>query len=99
MVNFLFRKVVKDTQHDYKILGSYIQIYNEKVYDLLVNDAKTGSLDAELTLRESSEKGVHLEGLSEYVVQSPKEVFELLKLGRSRLIVSLSSMVAVLHFV
>lgn len=89
LINYVFRKTHLDQKHDYKITCSYIQIYNEKIYDLLANENKTGKnsgTEVELNLRESPEKGVYIEDLTEYVVQSPKEVFELVKLGRSRLI-------------
>lgn len=44
-------------------------------------------MDSELVLRENTERGVYIEDVAEYVVQSPKEVFDLIKLGRSRLVV------------
>jgi hypothetical protein len=60
---------------------SYVQIYNEHIFDLLGKET-----NIELPLRESLDTGVFIEGVVEYDVRSPKEVFSLLKLGRSRLI-------------
>ena len=49
--------------------ASYLQIYNEIISDLLKPDRTN------LTIREDKKKGVFVEGLSEWVVRSPKEVY------------------------
>lgn len=80
---------------------SYVQIFNDKIYDLIGDEKRQSSsatttqlsgklyssMDSELVLRENTERGVYIEDVAEYVVQSPKEVFDLIKLGRSRLVV------------
>ena len=58
-----------------------MQIYQEKIYDLL-NETR----NVELSLREHPKTGVYIENLTEYVVHSPKEVLSLLKVGRKRLV-------------
>jgi len=54
---------------------SYLQIYNETIQDLLTAD-KTN-----LLIREDRKKGVFVEGLSEWTVGSPDEVYSLIKKG------------------
>eukprot|EP00050_Salpingoeca_kvevrii_P005168 m.272751 g.272751 ORF g.272751 m.272751 type:complete len:1251 (+) comp11088_c0_seq1:32-3784(+) len=58
---------------------SFLQIYNEKIYDLL---AKDNSRD--LRIRESGDGGIFVEDLSEHVVREPEDVYELLKLGKQQ---------------
>eukprot|EP00965_Chrysotila_dentata_P105079 3471039-Pleurochrysis_carterae.AAC.1 len=58
------------------------QVYNEKVFDLLHPAAN----DRPLALRESPDRGVYLENVSEHIVMEPKEVLDLLAFGRKRLV-------------
>lgn len=54
---------------------SYLQIYNEFISDLLKNSR------CNLQIREDKRKGVFVEGLSEWAVRSPCEIYRLLKKG------------------
>lgn len=56
---------------------SFLQIYNEKLYDLL-QDKKQ---DKPLVIREDKYAGIFVEGQSEYVVTNPNDCFKLLKRG------------------
>ncbi|XP_066935661.1 kinesin-like protein KIF15 isoform X3 [Clytia hemisphaerica] len=76
-----FKVINCDQRHRYMVTCSYMQIYQEKIYDLL-NETRT----VELSLREHPKKGVYIENLTEYVVHSPEEVLNLLKVGRKRLV-------------
>lgn len=61
------------------VRAAYLQIYNETISDLLRSDRKS------LQIREDKKRGVFVEGLSEWAVRNPKEIFQLLKKGsRSR---------------
>lgn len=57
------------------VRASYLQIYNEVISDLLKNDRTS------LALREDKKRGVFVEGLSEWAVRSPGEIFSLLQKG------------------
>lgn len=57
--------------------ASYLQIYNEVISDLLRPERSN------LSIREDKKRGVFVEGLSEWVVRSPKEVYGLIKRGTS----------------
>lgn len=72
-VAYLFDEIDADKEYEYTILCSYMQIYNENIFDLLGKDTKTP-----LSLRESPGTGVFVEDLTEYVVRSPHEVMDLL---------------------
>ncbi|GLE06194.1 hypothetical protein PINS_up015436 [Pythium insidiosum] len=58
---------------------SFMEIYNERVYDLLDHGSTRDS--AGLTLRESGRKGVVVEGIIESVVTSAKQAAELMAIG------------------
>ena len=54
---------------------SYLQIYNEIISDLLKVERTS------LQIREDKKKGVFVEGLSEWAVRSPNEVYALMQKG------------------
>ncbi|RLN67078.1 hypothetical protein BBJ29_004998 [Phytophthora kernoviae] len=57
------------------VRASYLQIYNESISDLLKPER------ANLTIREDRRRGVFVEGLSEWVVRSPEEIYGLMERG------------------
>eukprot|EP01022_Parablepharisma_sp_SALTPOND_P019294 TRINITY_DN326_c0_g2_i1.p1 TRINITY_DN326_c0_g2~~TRINITY_DN326_c0_g2_i1.p1 ORF type:complete len:791 (+),score=81.13 TRINITY_DN326_c0_g2_i1:641-3013(+) len=62
-------------QTTFMIRASYLQIYNEVIFDLLKADR------ANLQIREDKRKGVFVEGLSEWAVRSPSDIYSLMKKG------------------
>jgi len=56
---------------------SFLQIYNEKLFDLL-QDRRS---DKPLQIREDKHNGIFVEGQSEYVVNNAQDCFMLLKRG------------------
>jgi kinesin family protein 3/17 len=57
------------------VRASYLQIYNDSISDLLRPDRTN------LQIREDKKKGVFVEGLSEWIARSPREVFALMRRG------------------
>lgn len=57
------------------VRASYLQIYNEQISDLLKPDRNS------LTIREDKRRGVFVDGLSEWVVRSPAEIYGLMERG------------------
>ncbi|KAF4036899.1 Kinesin motor domain [Phytophthora infestans] len=57
------------------VRASYLQIYNESISDLLKPERSN------LTIREDRRRGVFVEGLSEWVVRSPEEIYGLMERG------------------
>jgi len=57
------------------VRASYLQIYNESISDLLKPERTN------LTIREDRRRGVFVEGLSEWVVRSPEEIYGLMERG------------------
>jgi hypothetical protein len=57
------------------VRASYLQIYNEVVTDLLKPQYNN------LQIREDKKRGVFVEGLSEWTVRSPRDIYSLMKDG------------------
>ena len=57
------------------VRASYLQIYNEVISDLLKPERTN------LAIREAKKRGVFVEGLSEWVVRSPEEIYGLMERG------------------
>jgi kinesin family protein 3/17 len=57
------------------VRASYLQIYNEVISDLLKVDRSN------LQIREDRRRGVFVEGLSEWAVRSPYEIYSLMQKG------------------
>lgn len=69
----------------YLVRVSMFQIYNEKISDLLVKPGKGRAAKQEqkqLGIREDSGGDPYVDGLSEHIVKSPKEIVDLLNLGK-----------------
>ncbi|KAK3723829.1 hypothetical protein QZH41_019506, partial [Actinostola sp. cb2023] len=80
-VQKLFRRIQNDVFHEYKVYMSYLQIYQEKIFDLLNPNHKL-----EMILREDPKKGIYVENLTEYVVRGAEEVMSMIRSGKKRLI-------------
>ncbi|KAL0242401.1 hypothetical protein GEMRC1_004964 [Eukaryota sp. GEM-RC1] len=72
---FSFIKNCKANNMKFLIRASYLQIYNEVISDLLSPDKSN------LAIREDRKKGVYVEGLSEWVVRTPAEIYGLMEKG------------------
>jgi GTPase SAR1 family protein len=71
-------KYIENTSNKSKtfmVRASYLQIYNEVITDLLKNESTP------LQIRENKKKGVFVEGLSEWVVRTPHDIYNLMKDG------------------
>lgn len=74
----VFDHIERDTgaqRCKFLVRASYLQIYNEVISDLLKPESSN------LVVREDKRRGVHVEGLSEWVVRSPAEVYALMERG------------------
>lgn len=66
----------------YAVFVSYIEIYNNNVYDLL--DEPSGKTFQSKILREDSQKNMYVNGVIEVEVKSAQEAFELFNAGQRR---------------
>ena len=69
--------VISDASMKFTVYWSFLQIYNEKLYDLLQDTKSIHPLE----IREDKFTGIYVEGLTEYVVSSSRDWFGLLKRG------------------
>lgn len=62
---------------DVSIYCSFVQIYNEKIYDLLLD----GRNKKPLLIREDRAQGIYVDGLSEYIVQNAADCLAIMRRG------------------
>ena len=76
----IFQYIADDTspKSKYLVRASYVQIYNEVISDLLKPER------VNLAIREDKKRGVHVEGLSEWVVRTPDEIYGLMERGATQ---------------
>lgn len=78
---------IRETPHrEFLLRVSYLEIYNEKIHDLLSPAAAAGSgpgapLPEEIKLREDSKRGVYASPLKEEIVQSPTQLLRVIARG------------------
>ncbi|KAL4737790.1 kinesin motor domain-containing protein [Aspergillus similis] len=71
---------IRETPHrEFLLRVSYLEIYNEKIHDLL--SASTGSSSEDIKLREDSKRGVYATPLKEEIVQSPTQLLRVIARG------------------
>jgi len=70
---------------------SYLEIFNDDIYDLLVERQGRTSLNA-LSVRDDGQKGIVVNGLIEHEVKSIEQVAELMKLASSNRATAATSM-------
>ncbi|KAJ5210280.1 hypothetical protein N7491_010086 [Penicillium cf. griseofulvum] len=76
---------IRETPHrEFLLRVSYLEIYNEKINDLLSASAANGPAGApqeEIKLREDSKRGVYATPLKEEIVQSPTQLLRVIARG------------------
>ncbi|KAH6781876.1 P-loop containing nucleoside triphosphate hydrolases superfamily protein [Perilla frutescens var. hirtella] len=78
-LNTIFDLIEKDDSFDhFEVTCSYLEVYNEVIYDLL--EKSSGHLE----LREDPEQGIVVAGLRSIKVNSAEKILDLLNLGNSR---------------
>ena len=75
-IDYIF-DYIRNTQRNFLIKISYLEVYNEQVNDLL-DTSKTN-----LEIRERPDKGIYVEKLSEITVENEQKAYELLAVGES----------------
>jgi len=83
-LNHIFAEIeIKNLKKkSFSIFVTYMQIYNEKIYDLLTDKFND---DKSFSIREDKYLGIYIDGLSEHPVQNIYECINLLRKGeRSR---------------
>ena len=81
----IFSYIRETPQREFLLRVSYIEIYNEKIIDLLAGpvvgmNGQTGPVE-EIKLREDSKRGVYASPLKEEIVQSPTQLLRVIARG------------------
>lgn len=79
--NEIFRRIDSndDSSKDYEVKVQMVEIYNEKVQDLLIHPSKRPS--GGLKIREHKQRGVYIEGVSERPVSSYDDIESVMAQG------------------
>ena len=76
IAHLLFFSIATDTEREFFVEGSYLEIYNEQIKDLMdKNNTET------LKVRESPQLGVHVAGLSRHHVKTSDDCEKLIENG------------------
>ncbi|XP_006611057.1 kinesin-like protein KIF23 isoform X1 [Apis dorsata] len=76
--------LVIDEDNAYAVFVTYIEIYNNSVYDLLdENEGKTKTLQSKI-IREDGNRNMYVHGCTEIEVKSSEEAFEIFQRGQCK---------------
>lgn len=76
----IFSYIRENPEREFLLRVSYLEIYNEKIHDLL-NQSTPGTQQEEIKLREDSKRGVYASPLKEEIVQSPNQLLRVISRG------------------
>jgi centromeric protein E len=77
----IFSFIRETPQREFLLRVSYLEIYNEKIHDLLADTSVNGAPPEEIKLREDSKRGVYATPLKEEIVQSPTQLLRVIARG------------------
>ncbi|KAG8623753.1 hypothetical protein KVT40_008729 [Elsinoe batatas] len=76
----IFSYIREQPHREFLLRVAYLEIYNEKIYDLLSPNAGAG-MQEDIKLREDSKRGVYATPLKEEIVQSPTQLLRVIARG------------------
>jgi len=79
-ISMIFQEVEKRTDTDFKIEASYLEIYNERIFDLL-DDISNENQKGEFQIVDDPALGTHVKGMTKEVVETEEECLNLLFQG------------------
>jgi centromeric protein E len=77
----IFSYIRENPDREFLLRVSYLEIYNEKIYDLLSQSTAGQVQQEEIKLREDSKRGVYATPLKEEIVQSPNQLLRVIARG------------------
>jgi kinesin family protein 6/9 len=87
-ISRLFNEISTKPEYDFNIQISYLEIYNEIMFDLLPEDGKFFGQRANIEFQEDNKGNVLVKGLSKHKVTNEEECFNLLFEGESNRTIS-----------
>jgi centromeric protein E len=80
-ISDIFSYIRENPVREFLLRVSYLEIYNEKIYDLLSQSTPGVVQEQEIKLREDSKRGVYATPLKEEIVQSPNQLLRVIARG------------------
>ncbi|RMY53866.1 hypothetical protein D0865_05029 [Hortaea werneckii] len=77
----IFSYIRENPGREFLLRVSYLEIYNEKIFDLLSQSTPGQVQQEEIKLREDSKRGVYATPLKEEIVQSPNQLLRVIARG------------------
>lgn len=77
----IFSYIRENPGREFLLRVSYLEIYNEKIYDLLSQTTPGQPPQEEIKLREDAKRGVYASPLKEEIVQSPNQLLRVIARG------------------
>ena len=77
----IFSYIRENPNREFLLRVSYLEIYNEKIYDLLSQSTPGVVQEQDIRLREDSKRGVYATPLKEEIVQSPNQLLRVIARG------------------
>ena len=77
----IFSYIRENPNREFLLRVSYLEIYNEKIYDLLSQSTPGQAQEQEIKLREDAKRGVYATPLKEEIVQSPNQLLRVIARG------------------
>jgi centromeric protein E len=77
----IFSYIRENPNREFLLRVSYLEIYNEKIFDLLSQSTPGQQQQEEIKLREDSKRGVYATPLKEEIVQSPNQLLRVIARG------------------
>lgn len=77
----IFSYIREHASREFLLRVSYLEIYNEKIFDLLSPSAGALGVQEEIKLREDSKRGTYATPLKEEIVQSPTQLLRVIARG------------------
>ncbi|KAI6209487.1 Kinesin-like protein KIF11 [Aphelenchoides besseyi] len=77
-LHHIFTKLESERPEDYSVRASYVELYNEQIFDLLSGN------DNSLRVFDNKDKGIIISGMEDTPVRSRAEVYGLLRRGTER---------------
>lgn len=77
----IFSYIRENPNREFLLRVSYLEIYNEKIYDLLSQSTPGQVQEQDIKLREDAKRGVYATPLKEEIVQSPNQLLRVISRG------------------
>jgi len=91
-VTQIFQEIGSHSDKDFTIKVSYLEIYNEQMFDLLSDQPRDTTGGSAISIQDDSKGEVHVKGLSQCVVNNEEEALNHLFEGEQRKTIASTSM-------